>query len=446
MKKLKILIADDEIMLQEIYMMILETEFNCDFVRTSNGNEAIEALKTQGPFDLILSDYKMPEANGGKVYLFNKEHENIPFILFSGGFLEDFAEFTDFYQTNKHNCFLGKPFDETALIGEVQKIAGSTHAQSGEASRFIKVNLRHYLLYTSSAAEVYIKLSADKFTKIIDSNDENAPEKDLLLHYLDKGIETVYIDKHYFNSLLQDAFRLVQDQIFAGKKKTGSIEFGGLPFKVCFEGLNEIGIPDFHIKYTNEMIEATIKDLLNDPETKERFRSYCSMQGFAIGHSLLIMYIAASLCLESGLNFDNTMKKICTAAFFHDFSLFETDASEDQYSLEKASSVDSLLNHPVLSAGFLPSSMDLFEDTSRIIIEHHEKPNGKGYPKKLNSFSISPLSCLFILSQEISFNLIRNDFDQQRLRDLLFNIREDYSTGNFAKFYKSAETIFGLST
>ena len=89
MKKLKILIADDEVLLQEIYMMVLETEFNCDFIVASNGNEAIEALKTQGPFDVILSDYRMPEANGGKVFLFNKGLHNSPFFLFSGGFLQD---------------------------------------------------------------------------------------------------------------------------------------------------------------------------------------------------------------------------------------------------------------------------------------------------------------------------------------------------------------------
>lgn len=446
MKKLKVLIADDEIMLQEIYMMILDSEFDCEFIRTANGNQAIEALKTQGPFDLILSDYKMPEANGGKIYLYNKEHDNTPFILFSGGFLQDFAEFTDFYQSNKFNRFLGKPFDEETLIAEVKKIAGESHHRTDDAARFIKVNLRHYLLYTTSAAEVYIKLSEDKFTKIIDANLENAPEKELLLHYLDKGIETVYVDRRYFTSLLRDAFQHVQDKIFASRKKTGSVELGGLPFKVCFEGLNEIGIPDFNIKYTNEIIEETIKEFLADPETKERFRSYCSMQGFAIGHSLLIMYIAASLCHESGLNIHTAMKKICTAAFFHDFSLFESDASDDQYDLEKACNQDSLFNHPVLSAAFLPKSMELFEDTTRIILEHHEKPRGNGYPKKLNAFTISPLGCLFIFSQEITFNLIRNDFDVERLRDFLFNIQEEYSSGNFAKFFKAGETIFGLST
>jgi response regulator RpfG family c-di-GMP phosphodiesterase len=441
MKKLKVLIADDELMLQEIYSMVLETDFCCDFTFVANGNDAISALKNDGPFDLILCDYKMPEANGGKVYIFNKNLHNTPFFLFSGGFLQDYCEFYDFTQSNPLNRFFGKPFSETELLHAVKNCTSVSHADLS-TDRFIKVNLRHYLNYTDSAAEVYIKLAEDKFTKIIDTNSENVPEKDLLIHYLDKGIEFIFIDKIYFSSLMKDIFNHLQEKVLAERKKETSIDFCGMPFKVCFEGLNEIGISNFEIDRANDLIRNTVSAILSDAETKERFRSYCSQQGYAIGHSLLIMYIAACICHHSGLNFQNSMSKICTAAFFHDFSLFETDAKEDFLNLEEAPHSDALFNHPILSAGFLPDSLDIFDDTAKIITEHHEKPKGNGYPKKLNANTIAPLSCLFILSQQICFNIIRNDFEKDRLNDFLKNIKNEYSEGNFAKFYKSSEAIF----
>lgn len=446
MKKLKVLIAEDELMLQEIYMMVLETNYACEFVCVTNADEGIEAIKNQGPFDLILSDYRMPAANGGKLYLFNKTLHNSPFFLFSGGFLHDYCEFTDFYQSNPHNHFLGKPFNEEDLLSAIEGLEIKEIEPSGDQLRFIKVNLRHYLNYTASAAEVYIKLHDDKFTKIIDANSAGCPEKDLLLHYLDKGINTIYIDKNYFHSLMRDIFSLFQKKLLNEKKKETIIELGEVQFKVCFEGLRDIGMTSTEIDRASYIIHHTVLSILSDEAAKERFKTYCSLQGFGIGHSLLIMYIASSICHESGLNFPNTMKRICTAAFYHDFSLFETNISEDNLPLEKALNQNALFNHPGLSAEFLPSNLDFFEDTRKIILEHHEKPNGDGYPKKLNSHTISPLSCLFILSQEITFNLIRNDFDKDRLRDFLTNVREDYSGGNFGKFYKACETIFELNT
>lgn len=124
MKKLKILIADDEEFLQEIYEMILETEYQCQFVRVANGDEAIASLKENPDFDLIISDYNMPGANGGKIYLFNKEHQNVPFFLFSAGELSDYPEFSDFKSTNNLNHFFSKPFNENTLLeatGLIQK-------------------------------------------------------------------------------------------------------------------------------------------------------------------------------------------------------------------------------------------------------------------------------------------------------------------------------------
>ncbi|MGZ3787409.1 MAG: response regulator [Bacteriovorax sp.] len=121
MKKLKILIADDEEDLQDVYEMILESEFALQAIKVKNGNEAIAELKAQSDIDLILSDYNMPLANGGKIYLYNKLTLNLPFFLFSGGSLDDYTEFTDFKITNKLNHFFNKPFHDCELIAAVKK-------------------------------------------------------------------------------------------------------------------------------------------------------------------------------------------------------------------------------------------------------------------------------------------------------------------------------------
>ncbi len=123
MKKLKILIVDDEEMIQELYEMILETEFDCQFLKAKSGDEAIEKLKEHCEIDLVISDYNMPMGNGGKVYLFNKAQNNIPFFLFSGGELTDYKEFNDFKSVNKDNRFFSKPFNDKEFISAVAQIA-----------------------------------------------------------------------------------------------------------------------------------------------------------------------------------------------------------------------------------------------------------------------------------------------------------------------------------
>lgn len=122
MKPFKILIVDDEEMLQDLFELILLGEFDCLTKKAGNGLEAIEILKKEEDFNLIISDYKMPVASGGELCIFNMNHNNIPFFLFSGGDLEDYPELAKFTEANPFNKFFNKPFDEKHVVEATKKI------------------------------------------------------------------------------------------------------------------------------------------------------------------------------------------------------------------------------------------------------------------------------------------------------------------------------------
>jgi CheY-like chemotaxis protein len=230
-KKLKILIADDEEMLRDLYEMIIETEFSCETTKVSSGSEAINVLKNDPHFDIILSDYNMPEGNGGKIYLFNKTQNNIPFFLFSGGELRDYSEFKDFNEANLLNHFFNKPFAEGEIIKAISKITqDSVESSTGNDEQYIKVKLSYYALHTKTPAEVYIKLNDNKYTKIINANEGNIPDVDLLEHYLKKGIDFIYIERDYFKNFLDDVFNKFQQDLRGEKKQKAIIKFADLIF------------------------------------------------------------------------------------------------------------------------------------------------------------------------------------------------------------------------
>ena len=119
------------------------------------------------------------------------------------------------------------------------------------------------------------------------------------------------------------------------------------------------------------MIEETIMELMTNPNCRDHFKELCKNQGFAIGHSMLIMYVAGRICRETTLNFAATIKKICAAAFYHDYSLFEIDAQHDEMILHEVKDdaiLKLILDHPISSAKHLPQNSDLFEETKKIIL------------------------------------------------------------------------------
>lgn len=113
--------VEDEPLLREIYVESLKDEGIENVSEADNGIIAIEKLRNE-KFDLIISDYLMPHANGGEVYLFNKTNSNIPFILISATDTSFFPEFYDYQKTNPLNLSLMKPLKTELLLSHLQKI------------------------------------------------------------------------------------------------------------------------------------------------------------------------------------------------------------------------------------------------------------------------------------------------------------------------------------
>jgi len=115
-KKFKILIVDD---CPEI-LLIMEKgfKFHGHQVNTAtSGDEAIEILLNKG-FDVIISDYQMPNGNGMELLSFVTTMNKPPIFYFLSGQADSSVE--DCLKAGaKH--FFPKPFELNNLISEVIK-------------------------------------------------------------------------------------------------------------------------------------------------------------------------------------------------------------------------------------------------------------------------------------------------------------------------------------
>lgn len=121
-KKLKILAVDDDfINLKLISSMLRKNTLVHQIIEATNGLDAINLLKTQGDFDLVLLDIKMPVMDGIE-FLTNVqsmlEFKKLPIIVLT----------TD--ETRKNEAFeqgafdfLVKPIREHDLSSKIIKVA-----------------------------------------------------------------------------------------------------------------------------------------------------------------------------------------------------------------------------------------------------------------------------------------------------------------------------------
>ena len=117
-EKLKILFVDDEITLLESLRRAtrsMRKEWDCEFV--SSGKEALRILSDK-PFDLVVSDMRMPEMNGAQfLRKVKKQNPNTMRFILSGQ-TEDKAFFQSIGAMHQ---FLSKPCDFNFLKGTINR-------------------------------------------------------------------------------------------------------------------------------------------------------------------------------------------------------------------------------------------------------------------------------------------------------------------------------------
>ncbi|MHC4082231.1 MAG: GAF domain-containing protein, partial [Planctomycetota bacterium] len=120
----RVLIADDDAEIRTSVCAIL-THRGCDVTVCGDGGQTIEVLRAAGtdhaPFDLIISDIKMPDRSGYEVFRAAKETSpDTPVILMTGFGYDPHHSIVRASQEGLQS-FLFKPFKASQLVDEVKR-------------------------------------------------------------------------------------------------------------------------------------------------------------------------------------------------------------------------------------------------------------------------------------------------------------------------------------
>ncbi|GIW46504.1 MAG: hypothetical protein KatS3mg078_0381 [Deltaproteobacteria bacterium] len=139
MKKKRVLIVEDEEVVAELIKAVLEKE-GFDVVSVHSGKDGLAKIK-ENNFDVILSDFNMPQMRGDEFYLevkrLGKDLEKK--IIFVSGTLNEFIASTG-------NKFIEKPFSNRELVEAVKDLISTFEEQRAENQDKGNLNLKELIL------------------------------------------------------------------------------------------------------------------------------------------------------------------------------------------------------------------------------------------------------------------------------------------------------------
>ncbi len=445
---MEILLIEDRLEEKEKLLPLLKEKFVNEIHTVSSMEEGIELVeKANSEIKIIVCDY-----HGSSLALVQCLVSIVPeatFLIFadSSNSLQSLLKkqprtYIEIIERSKIRTELPKALEKLEQRGALKLLRIVD-------SEFIRMNLTSYRLLKPLESDVYIRLGENKYVKVY-RKDDNYDEKDLA-KYVSK------VQGEYFYIKNTDA-RIVMARHSERtaallKAKTPQVEQARATVSTNLEFLHDvvlkIGVTPEVQQLTKKTVGLTVKLLGSNPKLSTILKRMKQDQGqYVSSHSLALAEIACALACKVDWHSSGTFLKLSIASFLHDLPITDNNLAQIQdlseFENRKEFTMMQIQNyklHPVQAADFSRQFREVPPDVDTIVMEHHERPDGSGFPRGLFHHQISPLSCLFIIAHDI-LNYFLKGQKGASMQDFLSTRREKYTQGTFKSIFKSLQADF----
>jgi putative nucleotidyltransferase with HDIG domain len=239
--------------------------------------------------------------------------------------------------------------------------------------------------------DVYLQRFKEKFTKIYSKNSEHDPEQ--LYRYENKNISTLYIKQTEKNLYGVFLYRLVEQFNQGGGKveKEYMIDIIKTSLEVTYEKFaDQSDELEMNLKWASQQVRSALMLMEDNIQSAiEIFKSISADQQL-LKHSYMVSLFSLVLAKKLGITSDRNLMGIGLGALLHD--LGHTRISSELFLKPHLSPKewDEIKDHPQLGLKIIDHTKGITSDIRSILIQHHEQPNGRGYPNRLTNNNIFP--------------------------------------------------------
>jgi response regulator RpfG family c-di-GMP phosphodiesterase len=446
-----ILFVDQEESMRELSILELEGRLDVRVIEENSGHEAINYMKGKPDIDAIVCDYDMPGGNGSAVYDHVKNYgpldfgREIPFVFFTGRNIRDLKTLRGFPDINVDR-YLQKPFDFKKLAPTLKDILYRPSKDEDVTTRdfketpFCKIGIKRFAKINYYNCDIYIRLSETKFIKIFKKDE--LIEVSQLDKYAKKGVDFLYVNPEDFEKLAAHYARILKAElanIHLSIKERALTEVDGIQF--VHETIQEFGITPAVVDTTNVIVESIMQMLKSHPSMLKMLTQMMNDKDYIYEHSLIMSYFGNMLVSELNWSNSSTLEKIVTASLMHDLCLEDAklalvdslDADSIQrHSLSKPQ-VELIKQHPHQMAMQIRALNKFPPEVDQMIMDHHEKINGTGFPRGVKHTYLSQMTTILLITEDFVNAIYNKHMTHDLIKEVTTDIYNKYNIGHLKK-------------
>jgi response regulator RpfG family c-di-GMP phosphodiesterase len=428
----KILLLDDEPEQVELVASYINEEMNdVEVLKANTMEQAIDFLEEDDQIIGILSDYQIHtgKGSGSELFSINKQRWNKPFLFLTGHEVQELdidseCEISDFV--------IHKPFDEVVLIEAMHDVFYETNKI--KLNYYKKVRASLLRKYLDVKANVYVRLGDRKYVKILSETDTlNA---DIIEKYELRGKEFLYLERSAYEEFISKAHDRISQQIEHSHNE-GMLNVSEDVLDYVHEGIRNFGIQEDQIQLVKKCVKKCVRELGLNPSLKYYLGTYLENEDYLVYHSILALHLSYMMAMKVNYFDDWILEKLTYASILHDIMLPDSklsaimDRNTDSFESLTNHEKKIVVQHPSRASQLITSLDFLPREISNIVHEHHERPDGSGFPRGLTADKIAPLSCLFIIALQGADYFFHLGFEKEHVELFINHLDKHFDEGNF---------------
>ena len=336
----------------------------------------------------------------------------------------------------------GTKFIEVEEKTKMIEILSNINDFKETTGNYIQISLIHFRQINKFPCDIYVKLSAMKFVKVGNKDDEF--DMSFISKYEKKNIKELFIEIEEFRSIGDLFFtnKLVNNKLVKGKT-----EFAKESHVVLRDMAKSFGVSDASITMAEEAYVKALHSYKGSPVMNVLEKFKLDKISFLYDHSMLTSYIAVEFVKTMDWSDKKIIQKIVQASLFHDMGFLTAEAAmaSELTDLDKINPKykDEVLKHPERALKLLEGMNDVSSDVLSIVMKHHE---GRGpdysYPKGLFGGNLSQLEVIFNLSHSLAVEMCKLAGNSNKINIAIERTLEKYSGGKFKQLSPKFKEIF----
>lgn len=438
---LKILLIEDDSALVDKMTFILEGISGALISTATDFTQAQKILEEQPSTNLIIADYRCGQTP--EVDAFQK----------ASVFIDAIVSVDDAKDPNagagwKAVAKIERAYFASKLKYTIEKLY-QEKLENTEKLKFCRIKTSLLLETSPLHADIYAKLSDTKYLKIFLEGDVFDAE-DFKKYTEQKKIEYMYLREDNCSTFIHKYVDLIDS--FIKKKNPPTQEQLSSLSMVAYESVQELtntlGFTKEVQQVAKSHIQMTVQFMDKKPNLTKLLKRLNATKGkYLADHSFLVSYVACGIATNLQWGSEATFFKLSLASFLHDIALTNEKAAvcstvEEALALGLPEKEMILFkNHPNIAAEMVRKMNEVPPDVDVIISQHHELPDGTGFPHAISANYIAPLSTVFIIAHDMVKNIFFPPPEGFEIGAYLDQAQERFPSSHFKRVLAAARKL-----